>query len=373
MTAEPRDPPKPEARVGQVLNGKWQVDRLLDVGGMGAVYVATHRNGRRAAIKILHARFARDPEVRKRFLREGYVANKLDHPGAVAILDDDIAEDGSPYLVMELLDGESLSACIHRIGKIPVSEVLAIAGQVLEVLQVAHAAGIVHRDIKPANIFVTKGGYAKLLDFGLARVRDGSISLIPTAQGIVMGTAGYMSPEQARGKTDLVDARADIFSLGAVMFRALTGRRIHEKATAFDTTMAGMTDRAPSLASVMPEARPRLVAAVDRALTFEREGRWQTSREMFEALREAYAEDKRARSSSSVHAAPSQSSIDVPITVEEEQSSLVVDVAFGSQHDAAMERERQRTREVIEGLSSLSIVVAEEEASPAAAKRNREP
>ncbi len=373
MTSEPRDPPKPEARVGQVLNGKWQVDRLLDVGGMGAVYVATHRNGRRAAIKILHARFARDPEVRKRFLREGYVANKLDHPGAVAILDDDIAEDGSPYLVMELLDGESLSAWLHRVGgKIPVSEVLAIAGQVLEVLQVAHRAGIVHRDIKPANIFVTRGGYAKLLDFGLARVRDGSISLVPTAQGIVMGTAGYMSPEQARGKTDLVDARSDLFSLGAVMFRALSGRRVHEKATPFDTTMAGMTDRAPSLASVMPEARPRLVTAVDRALTFEREGRWQNAGEMFEALREAYDEAKRARSSSSVAAVSSPSSIDVPITVEEEQSSLVVDVAFGSQHDAAMERERQRAREVIEGLSNLSIVVGEENASPAAAGRNRE-
>jgi serine/threonine protein kinase len=86
----------PEARVGQVLNGKWNVDRLLDVGGMGAVYVATHRNGRQAAIKVLHTRFARDPEVRKRFLREGYVANKIGHPGAVAILDDDTAADGSP-------------------------------------------------------------------------------------------------------------------------------------------------------------------------------------------------------------------------------------------------------------------------------------
>ncbi len=177
MPAEPRDNTNPEARVGQLLNGKWQVDRLLDVGGMGAVYVATHRNGRRAAIKVLHARFGRDPEVRKRFLREGYVANKLGHPGAVAILDDDISEDGSPYLVMELLDGESLSAWIHRVGgRLPVSEVLAIAGQVLEVLRVAHDTNIVHRDIKPANIFVTSTGHAKLLDFGLARIRDGTAS-----------------------------------------------------------------------------------------------------------------------------------------------------------------------------------------------------
>jgi serine/threonine-protein kinase len=372
MAGESRESTSAEARVGQVLNGKWQVDRVLDVGGMGAVYVATHRNGRRAAIKVLHARFARDPEVRKRFLREGYVANKLDHPGAVAILDDDIAEDGSPYLVMELLDGESLSAMLERTGgKIPVSEVLAIAGQVLGVLQVAHKAGIVHRDLKPANIFVTRGGHAKLLDFGLARVRDGTLSLIPTAQGIVMGTAGYMPPEQARGKSDMVDARSDLFALGAVMFRALTGRRVHEKKTAFDTTMAGMTDRAPSLASLMPEARPRLVTAVDRALAFEREGRWQTATEMFDALREAFEEAKRARSSSTLQAVSQPHSVDIPVTVDEEQSSLVVEVAFGSQHDAAMERERQRTREVIDEMSSLSIVV-EEGAVPAAPGNSRE-
>src|SRR5581483_2259133 len=100
---------KPEARIGETLQGKWHVERLLGVGGMGAVYAATHRNGRKAAIKILHARFAADRDVRKRFMREGYVANKIDHPGAVAILDDDVLPDGSPFLVMELLDGESLS------------------------------------------------------------------------------------------------------------------------------------------------------------------------------------------------------------------------------------------------------------------------
>src|SRR6516165_10861632 len=116
MSAERRDHPNAEARVGQMLNGKWQVDRVLDVGGMAAVYVATHRNGRRCAIKVLHARFARDPEVRRRFLREGYVANKIDHPGAVAILDDDTTEDGAPFLVMELLEGQSLAAWLTRAG-----------------------------------------------------------------------------------------------------------------------------------------------------------------------------------------------------------------------------------------------------------------
>jgi serine/threonine-protein kinase len=360
VAAEANDrSPNPQARVGTTLNGKWRVDSLLDVGGMGAVYVATHRNGRRAAIKMLHMRFAREPEIRRRFQREGYVANKIEHPAAVAILDDDVAEDGAPYLVMELLEGESLSGWLNRVGgRLPTAEVLAIAGQVAEVLAVAHEAHVIHRDIKPANVFVTKGGYAKLLDFGLARVRDGSISLIPTAEGVVMGTAGYMAPEQARGKTDEVDHRTDIFSLGAVMFRALSGRRVHEKANAFDTTMAAMTDPAPLLASVLQGAPPLLCAVVDRALAFDKNSRWGTAREMFDALRAAYEEARGRRPPLPPPrpAAPSAVTIDVPISIEE--PSLVVDVAFGDRHDEAIARERQRTREVIEGLSSLSIVVA---------------
>jgi eukaryotic-like serine/threonine-protein kinase len=351
----------PEARVGQSLNGKWHVDRLLDVGGMGAVYEVTHRNGRRAAVKVLHTRFARDPEVRRRFLREGYVANKIGHPGAVAILDDDTAEDGSPYLVMELLEGESLAAWLHRAGgRLPVSEVLAVAGQVLEVLVAAHGNGIVHRDLKPANIFVTRGGHAKLLDFGLARIRDGALSLIPTAQGVVMGTAGYMAPEQARGTPDQVDARSDLFSLGAVIFRAMSGRRLHEKENAFDMTVAAMKEHAPSLATVLPDAGPLLVAAVDRALAFDKSARWQDARTMFEALRAAYEEQRRRPPPLAQSHPPSTGgeSIDVSVQYEDDAPSIVVDLAFGEQHEDAMERERQRTREVIEGLAGPSASAA---------------
>ncbi len=349
----------PEARVDQTFNGKWHVDKLLDVGGMGAVYEATHRNGRRAAIKVLHTRFARDPEVRKRFLREGYVANKIGHPGAVAILDDDTAEDGSPYLVMELLEGESLAGWLQRVGgRLPVNEVLAVAGQVLEVLVAAHAAGIVHRDIKPANVFVTRAGHAKLLDFGLARIRDGALSLIPTAQGVVMGTAGYMAPEQARGTPDQVDARSDLFSIGAVIFRAMSGKRVHEKGTAFDMTVAAMKDQAPSLATVLPEAGPLLVAAVDRALAFDKNARWQDARAMFEALRAAYDEHRSRPPPLPQSRSTSPSSIDLPVHYEPDEPSAVIEVAFGEQHEDAVERERQRTREVIEGLSGPAITIA---------------
>jgi serine/threonine protein kinase len=350
----------PEDRVGASLNAKWHVDRLLDVGGMGAVYEATHRNGRRAAIKVLHTRFARDPEVRRRFLREGYVANKIGHPGAVAILDDDTAEDGSPYLVMELLEGESLAGWLERVGgRLPVTEVLAVAGQVLEVLEAAHANGIVHRDLKPANVFVTKAGHAKLLDFGLARIRDGALSLIPTAQGVVMGTAGYMAPEQARGTPDQVDARSDLFAIGAVMFRSMSGKRVHERATAFDMTLAAMRDHAPSLATVLPDAGPLLIASVDRALQFDKNARWQNARAMFEALRAAYDEERRRPPPLSQSRSPSasQESIDVHVHYQDEPS-VVVDVAFGDKHEDAIEQERRRTREVIEGLSGRSIEVA---------------
>ena len=352
----------PEARVAQVLNGKWTVDRLLDVGGMGAVYEATHRNGRRAAIKILHQRFARDPEVRKRFLREGYVANKIGHPGAVAILDDDTAEDGSPYLVMELLEGESLAGWLQRVGgKLPLTEVVAVAGQVLEVLAAAHANGIVHRDLKPANVFVTRTGHAKLLDFGLARIRDSAISLIPTAQGVVMGTAGYMAPEQARGTTDQVDHRTDIFAIGAVMFRAMAGRRIHEQVNAFELTVAAMKEHAPTLATVVPDAAPLLVAAVDRALAFDKANRWQDANAMFAALRDAY-EEQRRRPPPLAPVRPSQnpSSLDLAVDFVADEPSVVQDIAFGPQHDAVVEEERKRTRVVIEGLSGASIAIASE-------------
>jgi serine/threonine-protein kinase len=332
----------PEARVGTLLRGKWHVDRLIDVGGMGAVFAATHRNGRRAAIKVLHGRFARDPMVRDRFLREGYVANKIDHPGAVAILDDEIAEDGAPYLVMELLEGESLAAWLARAGgRLPPIEVLAVTGQLLEVLEVAHAAGVVHRDIKPANVFATVSGHIKLLDFGLARVHDGS-SRAATASGIVMGTIGYLAPEQARGRPDLVDARTDVFAVGAVVFRALSGRRIHEKGSNEDNLLAAMKEQAPPLAEVLGGVGPALGVAVDRALAFERERRWPSARAMFDALRMAYDETK-ARAAPPLPMPASTAGAGLHIEVEE--PSLVVDVMFGPDHEESVAMERQRVGE----------------------------
>ncbi|HZU82775.1 MAG TPA: serine/threonine-protein kinase [Polyangiaceae bacterium] len=349
----------PDTRVGQTFKGKWYVDRLIDVGGMATVYAATHRNGRRAAIKVLHARFARDPEVRRRFLREGYVANKIDHPGAVAILDDDVTDDGAPFLVMELLEGESLSAWLARAGgRLPVLDVLAVGEQLLEVLEVAHANGIVHRDVKPGNILVTPSGHAKLLDFGLARIRDGVASLVPTAAGLVLGTAGYLAPEQARGAPDEIDARSDLFALGAVLFRALSGRPVHDKPTHFDAILAAMKDPAPPFATVMPAAGPLLIGAIDRALAFDRAQRFQSAREMAVALRVAYEEARRRPPPLPVRgpaAPPTPGHGDAASLLEEiEAPSLIVEIAFGDQHDESLERERRRTRDVRDQIEVVS-------------------
>src|SRR4051794_30714386 len=166
-----------EKRVGQLLNNKWTIDKLIDVGGMAAVYQATHRNGKRVAIKMLHPFIAANADVRERFLREGYVANQVDHPGAVSILDDDLTTDGAPFLVMELLEGQSLDGWMQRSGEIlPLPDVLAVADQVLDVLAAFHERNVIHRDIKPGNLFITQAGIVKVLDFGLARLRDPRIS-----------------------------------------------------------------------------------------------------------------------------------------------------------------------------------------------------
>jgi serine/threonine protein kinase len=277
-------------RLGMTLLGKWTLDRLIDVGGMGAVYGATHRNGKQVAIKILHPEFATDGETRTRFLREGYVANKIGHPGAVSVLDDDTTEDGSVFLVMELLEGESLEGRIAKNGnRLDPASLLTIIDAVLDVLAAAHGQGIVHRDIKPANLFITRDGEAKILDFGLAHVRERSFNQRLTRTGMVMGTSTYMPPEQARAQWKMVDARSDIWAVGATMFRALAGRHVHHNATTqIERMLAAMSQHAPPLASVAPSVPAGVALLVDRALAFQRRDRWADARAMQKALRYAY-------------------------------------------------------------------------------------
>lgn len=188
-----------QRRLGATLRGKWTLKRVLGVGGMAAVYVAEHKIGRQDAIKILHPDVARSKQIRDRFEQEAHAVNRFRHPGVVEIRDIDVAEDGSPFLVMELLEGESVGSKFKREGGIESAELLRLMDELLDVLAAAHAQGIIHRDIKPDNLFVQKDGRLKVLDFGIARMREGAPKAMHTKIGSALGTVAYMAPEQTMG------------------------------------------------------------------------------------------------------------------------------------------------------------------------------
>jgi serine/threonine-protein kinase len=302
------------ARTGQVLCEKWRIDRLLGVGGMAAVFAATHmNNGRRVALKVLHTELGATPEVRSRFLREGYVANKVEHAGTVAVLDDQVAEDGSVFLVMELLEGESLEDRRERVGPLPAPEVLSLADRLLDVLAAAHDKGIVHRDIKPENVFLTRDGQVKVLDFGIARMLELSAARLTLTTAGAIGTPAFMPPEQARGRWDDVGPRSDLWAVGATMFTLVSGRLVHQAETLNELMLAAMTKHAPPVASVVPNVPAPTAALIDRALAYEIAARWPDARAMQAAARAAYAATSRpsaaiapasAFARASVHEAP---------------------------------------------------------------------
>lgn len=278
-----------ESRIGSWANDKWHLERLIGVGGVAAVYAARHRNGRRVAVKVLHPELGVDASIRRRFLREGYVANRVEHPGAVVVLDDAIDGD-SVMLVMELLEGETLEArCRRNDGKLEPLEVLRVAGGLLAILESAHAHDILHRDITPSNIFVTKKGEIKLLDFGIARLRDSESDHTMSVPG-ALGTPAFMPPEQARGLWEELDARSDLWAVGAISFRALSGRSVHQGRSPSELLLSAMTRRAPALDSVVPDIPPIIAALVDRALKKQPSDRWKDAKSFREAVEEAFRE-----------------------------------------------------------------------------------
>jgi serine/threonine-protein kinase len=271
-----------------LVRGRWHLDEVLGIGGMAAVYAATHRNGKRVAVKILHPEFSHIEEARRRFVDEGYLANLVRHPGVVSIIDDDIDEDGAAFLVMDLLDGETLEAKISRKGKLDPVELLTVINELLDILAAAHESGIIHRDVKPNNIFVTKDGRVKLLDFGVARMAAPNRPRT-TQFGSTVGTPAFMPPEQARGRSEEVDARSDLWAVGATMFMALTGRQVHEADTTNEELLAAMTQSAAPLGSLAPNLPPELTDLVDTALAFDREKRWPDAGTMQLALQQVLA------------------------------------------------------------------------------------
>ena len=275
-------------RVGRTLRDKWHLDALIDVGGMAAVYAATHRNGMRGAVKILHRHRSLDPDIAARFRREGYIANKVAHKNAVSVLDDDVDDDGSVFLVMELLEGTTLRERAGD-GRMRPDEVLLVVDQLLDVLAVAHDLAIIHRDVKPDNVFVTAEGQVKILDFGIARLSEPSAAgHSATMAGLPMGSPAFMSPEQARGRWDLVDAQSDVWSVGATMFTLLAGEDVHIRGTVPELLAAIFSEPARSLATAVPECHPALVDVVDGALQLRLADRWPDARAMQAAVRKAY-------------------------------------------------------------------------------------
>jgi serine/threonine protein kinase len=277
------------ARIGTTLKDKWHIDALIGMGGMAAVYAATHRTGSRVAIKMLHPQLSMNESVRKRFAREGYVANAIGHPGVARVLDDDVASDGSAFLVMELLEGETAAARAERYGgHLPLQEVVFIGQAVADVLAAAHAAKIIHRDIKPDNVFITNDNRVVVLDFGIARIADATgTSELGTRTGTMMGTPAFMPPEQARGRANEMDATSDVWALGATLFWLASGRVVHEAETPNEQLVAAATLPAPSLARVAPDLPTAIVEVIDKALEFAKENRFPDAVALKHALQEA--------------------------------------------------------------------------------------
>jgi len=274
------------ARVGSILKGKWRLDAVLGSGGTATVYAATHRNGNRVAVKVLHAQFSSMPNERERFTREGFFANKVDHPDVVRVLDEDVDDGGNPFLVMELLEGEPLVARWKAAGyRLPVPEALWVADRLLAVMEAAHARGIVHRDIKPENLFLTAVGGLKVLDFGIARLRGFDSG---TMRGIVLGTPGFTAPEQARGEWDIVSARTDIWAVGATLFALLTGRLVHEEQQTAAHLLRISMEPAPPVRQIEPSVPDAVARLIDRALAFSPRQRFASATEMRLSIAAAY-------------------------------------------------------------------------------------
>lgn len=278
-----------QARVRSILADRYRLEALIGIGGTAAVYRARHRNGNRVAIKVLHLEYALDRDMRSRFLSEGYAANNIAHRCCVRVLDDATAPDGSPYLVMELLEGETLDQRLRSAGgRLPPAEVLAIFHQVLDVLAAAHAKGIVHRDVKPENLFLTVDGTVKILDFGIARLGDATVAHA-TVTGQVFGTPGFLPPEQALGEVSKIDHRTDLWAAGATMFTLLTGEYVYgETLPAKLIALAATTEPRPvsSVDSTLPQP---IADIIDRALCWDRDQRWPSARAMQRAVEQANA------------------------------------------------------------------------------------
>jgi serine/threonine-protein kinase len=273
-----------ERRLGEVVGGKYRVVRFLAAGGMGVVYEAQHTLvKRRFAVKFLRPELAEKRDSLARFQREAQTAGALESENLAAAVDFGVAKDGSPFIVMEYLEGESLEAALERDGHLPLERATDLVHQACRGIQAAHAASIVHRDLKPQNLFLCRRedgtDLLKVLDFGIAKLEAVDRDTAATLTGIVLGTPAYMSPEQARGER-AIDHRADVYALGAILYELLSGRKPHPGDSHNAILHHIATQPAVPLDFLEPPLPAPLVASIERALSSDPAARF-ASAELF--------------------------------------------------------------------------------------------
>ncbi len=278
--------------IGSVL-GKYRIEAELSSGGMGAVYRARHEIIDRAvAVKVLRPELSGDPELVTRFVNEAKAASAIDHPGIIDVLDFGYTDDGEAYLVMELLEGESLAQRVTRRRRLPAAEAVAITRSIASALGAAHAKGIFHRDLKPDNVFLVLdpdvGERAKVLDFGVAKLVDAANQTLHTQTGALMGTPLYMAPEQARAAST-IDERADLYSLGCILYELLVGEPPFHGAGAGEIITMQMFETPEPPSARVDGITPALERVVLRLLEKAPADRFATAAETSDALAGALA------------------------------------------------------------------------------------
>ncbi len=285
--SSPKSLPAHPWKPGAVVLGKYTIVERVGRGGMATVYAARHRNGKRVAIKALHpVHHASDAAV-ARFFREGVIANLVEHPGALEVYDEGRTDEGACVLVCEYLEGCTLHELQQSSGEpLSLAEVIDVLFQVLDVLVVAHAAGVIHRDIKPANLFLTTASRIKLLDFGVARssVRDDEAA---TVDGELLGTPAFMSPEQAGGIVAELDATSDLWSLSATAMALLSGKVPREGRSVSEVLMAAISLPLAPARQICPSLPEAVAAVLDRAVARDRSERFPTAMAFRDALSNA--------------------------------------------------------------------------------------
>jgi eukaryotic-like serine/threonine-protein kinase len=277
-----------EHAIGLVIKDTYRIERLIGEGGMGAVYEASHlRLERRFAVKLLFPAFAEHPDVLARFQREARVTSGLGHPNILEVIDFDTTADGEPFIVMELLEGESLAARLHRVRQLELSQAVSIVRETTSALEAAHDKMIVHRDLKPHNIFLCRrrrrDDFVKVVDFGVSKML-GAATAITRAHALI-GTPNYMSPEQAEQRSEEVDLRTDVYAMGVIIFEMLTGEAPFSAGSIPQLLFKIAYRPAPPLRTLRPDLPEALEQVLLQAMAKDPAARFASMGELWEAFR----------------------------------------------------------------------------------------